>query len=96
MKKYFFRMILCLTALSAFLSTGCADREDSDVLVLRIANCEEYIDEGDWDEEEVIELDDGTVFGENALVDDFCEWYKSNCRSCPKQHSLSSPAKAPW
>ena len=48
-------------------------------VTLRIANWEEYIDEGDWDEEEAIDLDDenGTViFGENSMVDDFTEWYQ--------------------
>ena len=47
-------------------------------VTLRIANWEEYIDEGDWDEEEIIELDDreGTsIFGENSMVEDFEQWY---------------------
>ena len=45
-------------------------------VTLRICNWEEYIDEGDWDEEEKIELEDGTViFGENNILDDFTEWY---------------------
>ncbi|MCQ2521569.1 MAG: extracellular solute-binding protein [Lachnospiraceae bacterium] len=47
-----------------------------DVIVLRVCNWEEYIDEGDWDEEEVIELENGeSIFGENALVNDFEDWY---------------------
>ena len=47
-------------------------------VTLRIANWEEYIDEGDWDEEEIIELDDreGTsILGENSMVEDFEQWY---------------------
>lgn len=45
-------------------------------VTLRICNWEEYIDEGDWDEDEEIELEDGTViFGENNILDDFKEWY---------------------
>ncbi|MBQ2504498.1 MAG: spermidine/putrescine ABC transporter substrate-binding protein, partial [Lachnospiraceae bacterium] len=58
---------------------GCSKKEQtaSDEIVLRVANCEEYIDEGDWDEDETIELEDGTeILGENALVDDFEEWYE--------------------
>ncbi|MBQ2578796.1 MAG: extracellular solute-binding protein, partial [Lachnospiraceae bacterium] len=58
---------------------GCSQKEEatSGEIVLRIANCEEYIDEGDWDEDETIELEDGTeILGENALVDDFEEWYE--------------------
>ena len=50
-------------------------------VILRIANWEEYIDEGGWDEEEAIDLDDrdGTViFGENPIVQDFEQWYQEN------------------
>lgn len=48
-------------------------------VTLRIANWEEYIDEGGWSEEEAIELEDrnGTViFGENSMIDDFEAWYR--------------------
>ncbi len=76
MKKKRFAAMLGVAAFTALFSSGCGNSEDENVLVLRIANCEEYIDEGGWDEEEAIELEDATVFGENALVDDFCEWYK--------------------
>ena len=64
----------------AFLMAGCClllsgcKEESSDEIVLRVANCEEYIDEGDWDE--AIELDNGvTIDAKNALVDDFEDWY---------------------
>ena len=47
-----------------------------DVIKLRVCNWEEYIDLGEWDEEELIELDNGTnIIGENSMVDDFCDWY---------------------
>ncbi|MCD8218189.1 MAG: extracellular solute-binding protein [Clostridiales bacterium] len=50
--------------------------DSSDTIVLRICNWEEYIDEGDWDDEEVIELDNGvSIFGENSMIEDFEEWY---------------------
>ena len=52
--------------------------ESGEKVTLRIANWEEYIDEGDWDEEEAIELDDRegtTILGENSMVEDFEEWY---------------------
>ncbi|MCR5216987.1 MAG: extracellular solute-binding protein [Lachnospiraceae bacterium] len=63
-------MLLTLGSLS-----GCGASQD-DTIVLRVANWEEYIDEGDWGEDEVIELEDGTqIFGENSLVDDFETWY---------------------
>ena len=62
-----------------FLSTcpllfcGCKGGS-SEELVLRVANCEEYIDEGDWDE--AVELDNGvTVMADNSMVEDFEDWY---------------------
>jgi spermidine/putrescine transport system substrate-binding protein len=52
---------------------------NDDTLVLRVCNWEEYMDLGDWDEDEVIELDNGTeIFGENPLYEDFEEWYYEN------------------
>ncbi|MCR5160371.1 MAG: extracellular solute-binding protein [Lachnospiraceae bacterium] len=44
-------------------------------VVLRICNWEEYIDLGDWDEEETIDLDSGDIIGENSMIDDFEAWY---------------------
>ena len=73
MKRYIiiFAFIFSMTVL-----TACGDK-NGDELVLRVANCEEYIDEGDWDDDEAIELSDGTViFGENPLVSDFEKWYE--------------------
>ncbi len=43
--------------------------------VLRVCSWEEYIDLGDWEEDEVIDLDSGDIFGENSLVEDFETWY---------------------
>lgn len=59
----------------ALLLTGCESKEE-DVITLRVSNWEEYIDEGDWDEDEAIELSDGSVIlGENKMTEDFEEWY---------------------
>lgn len=44
-------------------------------VTLRVCNWEEYIDEGDWDEEETIDLESGDIIGENSIVEDFEEWY---------------------
>ena len=46
-------------------------------IVLRVCNWEEYIDLGDWDEEEeLIELDNGTqILGVNPMYEDFEDWY---------------------
>lgn len=46
---------------------------------LRVCSWEEYIDEGGWDEDEALELDNGTtIFGENSMVEDFENWYYEN------------------
>lgn len=72
-KKFIFTSLIAAVSLCAL--SGCEKAED-DVITLRVSNWEEYIDEGDWDEEEVIELEDGTsILGENSMVDDFEEWY---------------------
>lgn len=47
----------------------------SDEIVLRVCNWEEYIDEGGWDEDEVIDLESGDIFGESSIVEDFEKWY---------------------
>lgn len=44
-------------------------------VTLRVCNWEEYIDLGDWDEEETIDLESGDILGENSMVEDFEEWY---------------------
>lgn len=71
-----------LVVMSLFAAILCPLRDDmtvqakEDVITLRICNWEEYIDLGEWDEDEVIELDNGvTILGENTMMDDFCDWY---------------------
>ena len=44
-------------------------------VTLRVSNWEEYLDLGDWDEDEIIDLDSDDIFGQNSMVDDFEEWY---------------------
>lgn len=77
MKKIW--MIFCFSLL--FCSTvffGCENKENqSEEIVLRIANWEEYLDEGGWDEDETIDLDEKTkILGRENMVDDFESWYK--------------------
>ena len=48
----------------------------SETVTLRVCNWEEYIDLGDWDEDEIIELPSGSILGENSMVKDFEEWYE--------------------
>ena len=62
--------------------SACAKSEE--VLTLRVANWEEYIDLGDWGGDELIDIqnpyaenpDDG-IIGRNSIVDDFTEWFNS-------------------
>lgn len=49
--------------------------ESDEPIVLEICNWEEYIDQGDWGEEEVIDLDSETITSENGLIIDFQDWY---------------------
>lgn len=68
--------ILALALILPCILTGCASTEDSGVIVLRVSNWEEYIDLGDWDEDEIIDIDEETeIFGENALYEDFEDWF---------------------
>ena len=57
------------------LPAKAAEDAKPDKVVLRVCNWEEYIDLGDWDEEETIELPSGDILGENTMVEDFEEWY---------------------
>ncbi len=54
--------------------TVCAGEEP---VTLRVCNWEEYIDLGEWDEDEVITLDNGVViYGERPLYEEFEDWYR--------------------
>ncbi|MDD6327815.1 MAG: extracellular solute-binding protein [Eubacteriales bacterium] len=67
--------LLVLLVASPFVKQTTALAKD-DVITLRVCNWEEYIDLGEWDEEELIELDNGvSIFGEQTMMDDFCNWY---------------------
>ena len=76
------KVLLTLTIFTLLL-TGCGHADNSaapvndDVVTLRIANSEEYIDEGGWDADETIELSDGEkIRGVDSLVSDFEKWYQ--------------------
>ena len=70
----FSALLFSLTAMAGAGMPVHAEETEKTV-TLRVCNWEEYIDEGDWDQEEAIDLPDGTVFGENSLVQDFEDWY---------------------
>lgn len=67
--------MLCL-AIGASGMTGCG-RGGQDVTVLRVANWEEYLDEGGWNSDETIELADGTeILGKEDMITLFEQWYE--------------------
>ena len=72
--RQFFLVLLVLVCMSL---NGCGEEQTEEVTVLRIANWEEYLDEGGWDEDELIELEDGTeILGENNMAEEFETWYE--------------------
>lgn len=64
-----------MLTLTALPFTGCA--KNSDELILRVSNWEEYIDLGGWDESEKIEIGEDGIIGENSMIDDFTDWFNS-------------------
>ena len=56
-------------------AAGSGGKDSAKEVTLRICNWEEYIDLGDWDEDETIGLDSGDIIGENSMMEDFAEWY---------------------
>ena len=58
--------------------SACAAQASLDTVTLRICSWEEYIDTGDWDEDEVIDLPSGDIIGENSMIRDFEDWYLDN------------------
>ena len=73
MKRVLSLFILCM--LTVTMCVGCGKKDDN-VIVLRVNSWEEYIDEGDWEEGDEIELADGRViFSETGIVEEFEEWF---------------------
>lgn len=65
-----------IAAGGALALAGCSEQTES--VVLRVCSWEEYIDLGGWDEDEVIDLESGDIFGENSMIEDFEEWFNEN------------------
>lgn len=76
-KKCVALALLCSMTLGSLVSIKgeAKEAEKPKEVTIRVCNWEEYIDLGDWDEEETIDLDSGDIIGENSMVDDFEEWY---------------------
>lgn len=67
-----------IALLSLASVTNVQAEESPDQVVLRVANWEEYIDEGDWGTGEEIVLEDregSVITGVNSMVEDFQRWY---------------------
>ena len=75
--KKIFGIVFCLMLVcTSVLSLSGCNAQIEDAIVLRVSNWEEYIDEGDWDEEDAIELDNGDIIcPENSVIDDFEDWF---------------------
>lgn len=67
--------LACGFVLSSGICVPVSAQEEPREVTLRVCNWEEYIDLGDWDEEEAIDLESGDILGENSMVEDFEEWY---------------------
>ncbi len=67
--------LLMVAGMSVALLSGCGSASEKEVIVLRVSNWEEYIDEGDWDEEEVIDLEEIAICSETGMIEDFENWY---------------------
>lgn len=70
----FSAVLMAAAAMSSADVVNAADK----TITLRICNWEEYIDEGGWGDDELIDLDNGDIFGENHIVSDFEDWYYEN------------------
>lgn len=78
-KKYCGILLMAIVLCVCGMLSGCGDNDVESSVVLRVCNWEEYIDEGDWDDEELIELDNGaSIIGTDPVYEEFEEWYKEN------------------
>lgn len=69
--------LAAIGVLAACICSGGTVYAGGEPVTLRVCSWEEYIDLGEWDEEEAIELDNGTViFGERPLYEEFEDWYR--------------------
>jgi len=75
-KRWIRLCALLLSLLFAACLYPLPAQAQEDSVVLRVCSWEEYIDLGDWEEDEVIDLESGDIFGENPMVEDFEEWYE--------------------
>lgn len=69
-------LIITVVTISFAVNPIEAAAKQKDAIVLRVCNWEEYIDMGDWDEDERLVLDNGVeIWGEKPLYQEFEDWY---------------------
>lgn len=69
-------ILVCAMSVSTVFAAGSGSQlKKTPEVTLRVCNWEEYIDLGDWDEEETIDLESGDIIGEHSIIEDFEEWY---------------------
>lgn len=74
-KRWLYISSMVCLSVNLLLLGGC-QKEKEDIITLRVSNWEEYIDEGQWSDEDTIELSDGTVIcPSQSMVEDFEEWF---------------------
>lgn len=82
MKKIISRIVVfaltIMVVFPLFLQKETKTKAADNTIILRVCNWEEYIDEGGWDEDELIELESGNIFGAEALVNEFETWFEEN------------------
>jgi len=70
-----FILLISLTVLSGMTQVSIVNAGSSDTIVLKIGNWEEYIDQGGWESDENIDLENETITSENGMISDFEDWY---------------------
>ena len=91
-----FSILLVVTLPLALCSCGSKNNSsNNEEIVLRIANWEEYLDEGDWDDDEEIKLENGKkIIGRNTMIKDFENWYEKTYHKKVKvEYSSLEPMK---
>lgn len=73
--NFFICFILLISLFNLVPAKKVYGKSEIPEVTLRVCNWEEYIDEGDWDEEETIDLESGDIIGENSMIEDFEQWY---------------------
>ncbi len=75
MHRFVSVLLAALCAVVMVIPSVSLVKAADDTITLRVCNWEEYIDEGGWGDDEVIDLESQDIFGASSLVKDFQDWY---------------------